>query len=137
MKVIIDAENCVAGRLSSFAAKQALQGKEVSILNAEKAFIIGTKESILYRYMTQKQRGKAQKQRGPHLPSTPERLLKRIIRGMMKYKEGRGKIAFKKIKCYNGVPNEFEKSEKIVIHKIEGSKKGLNLKQLAQLLKVR
>ena len=38
--------------------------------------------------------------------------MKRTIRGMLPYKKGRGADAFKKIKCYNSLPAEFESSEK-------------------------
>ncbi len=35
--MIIDANNATAGRLASFAAKKALQGNEIFIINCEKA----------------------------------------------------------------------------------------------------
>jgi large subunit ribosomal protein L13 len=135
MKVVIDGENSIMGRVASFAAKQALQGKEVAIVNADKVFIIGNKKDIIQKFLTQKQRGKGAKMRGPIIKTNVERLLKRSIRGMMKYKEGRGKIAFKKIRCYVGVPSEFEKAEKISVHKLEESKKGLTLKEVSNSLK--
>jgi ribosomal protein L13 len=39
--------------------------------------------------------------------------VKRTIRGMLSYKQGRGKDAFKRIKCYNDVPEEFSEAPKI------------------------
>jgi large subunit ribosomal protein L13 len=137
MKVVIDGANAVMGRLASYVAKQALQGKEVAVVNVEKVFIVGNKADILGKWITQKQRGKSQKMRGPIMLSSPERLLKRVVRGMMKYKEGRGKEAFKKIRCYVGVPSEFEKSEKISMFKLNSNKKGLTLNELSNLLKGR
>ena len=40
-KIIIDAEGEIRGRVASFAAKQALQGNEIVILNSEKALVSG------------------------------------------------------------------------------------------------
>lgn len=135
MKVVIDGDNSIMGRLASFAAKQALQGKEVAVVNADKVFIIGNKKVILEKYLTQKQRGKSSKMRGPIFATSAERLLKRVIRGMMKHKEGRGKEAFKRIRCYNGIPTEFESIEKISIEKLDIPRKGLTLNELSNLLK--
>jgi large subunit ribosomal protein L13 len=40
--------------------------------------------------------------------------MKRAIRGMLPdYREGRGKESFKRIKCYVGVPKEYEGKEMI------------------------
>lgn len=135
MKVIINGENCVMGRMASFAVKQAMQGKQVDIVNSEKVFIIGNERDILATYINMRQKGKGQKQKGPLFPTTPERILKRAIRGMLKYKEGRGKEAFKRIKCYVGVPAEFEKAEKVSPSKLEENRKGLYLSELSKLLR--
>ena len=50
MKLIIDATNATFGRLASYAAKQALQGNDIVILNSEKAIISGRKENIIEKY---------------------------------------------------------------------------------------
>ena len=42
----------------------------------------------------------------------PDRFVRRSIRGMLDYKRGRGRDAFKRIMCYISVPDEF-KSGKI------------------------
>jgi len=135
MKIVIDGENSILGRLASFAAKQALQGKEVAVVNSDKVFIIGNKKVILEKWLTQKRRGKGSKMRGPIFATSADRLMKRSIRGMMKHKEGRGKEAFKRIRCYVGIPNEFESKEKINIEKLKIPQKGLTLNELSNLLK--
>ena len=48
---------------------------------------------------------------GAFFPTTPEKLVKRTIRGMLPYKQYKGKTAHKKIKCHVGVPEKL-KSEK-------------------------
>jgi ribosomal protein uL13 len=105
---IIDGENTVLGRLSSYVAKQALQGEEVSIVNCEKVLITGNKTRIKKDFETRRGRiGSSQK--GPKHHRTSEKIVKRAIRGMLPdHREGRGRVAFKNIKCYNGIPKEFE-----------------------------
>lgn len=129
-KIIINAENAVLGRLASYASKQALQGKEIIIVNSEKAIISGRKEDILERYI-KKRDIKGMTSRGPSFPSEADRILKRTIRGMLP-KEGRGREAFKRVKCFIGIPDEF-KDKKMV--KSVGLKKGISLENVARMLR--
>jgi large subunit ribosomal protein L13 len=38
----------------------------------------------------------------------PDRIVKRTIRGMLPYKQGKGRAAFSRLKVYLGVPEAFE-----------------------------
>lgn len=116
--IIIDAEDMIAGRLSTFVAKKALLGEEVRIINSEKAVISGKKANTFADYDTKLAMGTPRK--GPIILRRPERILRRIIRGMLPYKKPRGKEAYKRILCYMGVPDEF-KDKKAV--KVEGAEK--------------
>ena len=100
--MIIDAKDLILGRLASFSAKQALLGEEVVIINVEKAVISGTKENVLAKYLWRDNLGEPFA--GPFMPKVPMKFVKRVIRGMLSYKKGRGKEAFKRIKCYPGNP---------------------------------
>lgn len=104
--MIIDGTNLILGRLASFAAKRALEGELVTILNCEKVVITGTKDSIIGKFKERLDRGHPY--HGPFYPKMPDRIVRRTIRGMLPYKEERGKKAFKKIKCFMGVPEEFK-----------------------------
>jgi len=42
----------------------------------------------------------------------PDRIVKRSVRGMIPYQTPHGRAAFKRLKCYIGIPKEFE-GEKI------------------------
>ncbi len=106
-KVIIDASNARLGRLASHASKQALLGNEVVIVNCNAAVITGNKRTTIEDYKVSRQRG-GSSLNGPHFPQSSERLVKRTIRGMLSYKQGRGLSAFKRIKCYSGMPSEYE-----------------------------
>ena len=106
-EIIIDASESIAGRLASHVAKQAMLGKKISILNSEKAVITGNKDETFERYR-QRRSEMGRPQKGPFIFRSPDRFLKRIIRGMLPYKKTRGTAAFKNIKCYRGVPPEFK-----------------------------
>ena len=114
MTKIIDGKNAVMGRLASYAAKEALKGEEIVILNCEDVIITGNRENIKEEF--EAQRGRVgHGQRGPKHIKTSERIVKRVIRGMLpNFRWGRGREAYKRIKCYVGIPKEFEKSKKIV-----------------------
>ncbi len=110
---IIDGKDAKLGRLASFVAKGALKGEEFAILNCEQIIITGNRKFIENDFQERRSRvGTVQK--GPKLAKTSEKIVKRAIRGMFPdHREGRGREAFKRIKCYNGVPKEFEGKETI------------------------
>ncbi len=105
-RIFIDAEGQVAGRLASRAAKEALKGRRVVIVNAEKAVITGNPKFVIKRYNEKVSRGNPY--HGPFYPRIPDRMLKRMIRGMLP-KRPTGKDAFKRIRVYNSIPGEFSK----------------------------
>jgi len=122
MTKIIDGKNAVLGRLASYSAKEALKGEEIIILNCEEIIITGNKKKIKEHFEEKRSRvGHSQK--GPRHSKLSEKIVKRAIRGMLPdHREGRGKIAFKKIKCYAGVPKEFQESKKILAGKQKKTK---------------
>ena len=106
MTSIINAEGAVLGRLSTNVAKRLLNGEEVAIINSEKAIIVGKKSAIKNQYQFKRDVGTFRK--GPFFPRMPDRLVKRTIRGMIPYQTPHGRAAFKRLKCYMGIPKEFE-----------------------------
>jgi len=122
MAKIIDGTNAVMGRLASYAAKQALKGEEVIIVNCEEILITGSKKNIRDEFIEKRSRVGAG-QKGPKVSKSPEKIIKRAIRGMLPdHRMGRGKVAFKRIRCYVGVPKEFEEKNKIKAGKEKGNK---------------
>jgi large subunit ribosomal protein L13 len=122
---VIDGKGIVLGRIASYAAKESLKGEEIAIVNCNEVIITGNKESIKKDFNIRRSRiGSSQK--GPKLPKSPEKIVKRAIRGMLpEHRWGRGRIAFKKIKCYNKIPLELEKEKLITLEqkeKIKSSK---------------
>ncbi len=137
--MIIDAKNLIAGRLAAFAAKQALLGEEIAIVNSEKAIITGSKKNIMAKYKTMNERGEPF--HGPFIKKIPDRFLKRIIRGMLPYKKGNGRQAYKRIKCYKGVPKEFQDKKTETVNKANITKvqlaKYMTVGEVCQNLKLR
>ncbi|MFE3845648.1 50S ribosomal protein L13 [Thermoplasmatota archaeon] len=113
MTIIIDADGATLGRLCTNAAKNLLNGEEIAIVNSEKAIISGKKSMIKKHYKQKREVGTYRK--GPFFPRMPDRIVKRSIRGMIPYQTPHGRAAFKRLKCYIGIPREFEdkKFEKI------------------------
>ena len=105
MVTIINGDGMLLGRLASVVAKRALAGEEIAIVNAEKAIISGSRARVFANYHHKRSRGSTGW--GPFVPRRPEHLMKRTIRGMLPYKRPRGGDAFKRIRCYVGIPVEF------------------------------
>ena len=117
IKIVIDASGAVLGRLASYAAKQAIFGKEVIVVNCDNVIVSGTRNLIINEYKQIRMKG-GTSLKGPHFPKNPERIVKRTIRNMIPYKKGKGLDAFKRVMCYNEVPSEYQNAEKISMPKI-------------------
>lgn len=100
--IIIDAKEAIAGRVATFAAKQALLGEEIAIINCEQAVVTGKKTTIIADWRRKFAMGVPRK--GPFIPRLADRFLRRMIRGMLPYKTPRGIAAFRRIMCYVGDP---------------------------------
>ena len=118
MTTIIDANGATLGRLGTNTAKRLLKGEEIAIVNSEKAIISGKKASIKKIYREKREMGTYRK--GPFFPRKPDMIVKRTIRGMIPYQTPHGRTAFKRLKCYIGIPKDFEGKK---FETIEGTKK--------------
>src|SRR3989344_6034868 len=129
-KMTIDAEKAVVGRLASFVAKQLLLGKEVNVINVDKAIIIGNPVNITKTYLSLRKKG-GSAMKGPLFPSSPERIMKRIITGMLPHKKGRGEDAEKRVKCYEGIPAMFMNHKLVKSNRESVPIKSMTLKELS------
>lgn len=109
---IIDGEGLILGRLASEVASELLKerGKRITIVNAERVLVSGSKVSILKDYKRRKDQGS--REQGPYFPKMPDRILKRTIRGMLPYKRERGRDAFSRLRVYLGIPREYAGQER-------------------------
>lgn len=132
--MIIDGTNLIVGRVGTVAAKQAMLGESVIILNCEKMIITGKRQALVEQFLHERQRGVPIK--GPFLSRLPDRFVRRMIRGMLPYKRPRGQAAYKRIMCYIGVPDKYKD---LKIETIEGANvsklRDLNYIEIGSLVK--
>ena len=128
--LVVDASNAQLGRLASFAAKQALLGKRVVVVNASLCLISGGKRMIISEYKEARGRG-GNSLNGPNFPKDSQRILKRTIRGMLRFRHGRGKDAFDRIRIHENVPKEFESSKMTKFEKKDMLARTMTLGDLA------
>ncbi|MGD2073128.1 MAG: 50S ribosomal protein L13 [Candidatus Thorarchaeota archaeon] len=115
---VYDAENMVAGRLASRVAKAVLLGNNAIIVNAEKAIITGDRHSVINAFKRKHSiRTSYNPKKGPNHQRRPDKLLRKMIRGMLPWPTPRGKAAFKRIRVYIGVPKQYSDTEKIILGK--------------------
>lgn len=117
---IIDAEGMLVGRIATQAAREALHGKKVRVINAEKSIISGSKKFLVAEWSRRFLMGVPRK--GPYIHRYPDRMLRRIIRGMLPYHQPRGRVAYENTMCYIGVPTELKGMHAVKVEKAAASK---------------
>src|SRR3989304_5421985 len=108
---LVNAEGLILGRMASKVAKKLLNGEEVIILNAEKTIISGKKKSKVAEAHLFLEVGAPE--RGPFHYRRPDRMLKKTVEGMLPHQQAKGKLAFKRLKVYMGVPLELKDQKAI------------------------
>jgi large subunit ribosomal protein L13 len=108
---VIDATNLILGRMATNIAKRAILGEKIDVVNCENAIITGERSVVLAKYQRKIKLGAALT--GPYYQRMPDRLVRRVIRGMLPYKRETGRKAFESVMCYVGVP------ESLKSHKVE------------------
>jgi large subunit ribosomal protein L13 len=121
--LFLDATDQILGRLASYVAKNVLNGKETVVLNVEKAVISGKKKMIVDRAKLRlKTRTLGAQEKGPVHYRRPDMYARRVIRGMLPWKKSHGKVAFKKVKVYMGIPEEFKDKSTMKVPGAEASR---------------
>ncbi|ELZ42887.1 50S ribosomal protein L13P [Halorubrum saccharovorum DSM 1137] len=110
--VVVDARDCILGRVSSKVAQRVLDGETVAVVNAERAVITGNEEATMETYHTRAELGSDS---GPYYPKRPDRIFKRAIRGMLPYKTEDGREAFSNVRVYVGNPYERDEDAESVV----------------------
>jgi large subunit ribosomal protein L13 len=99
--VVVDARDCILGRVASQVAERSLDGETIAVVNAEDAVITGSEDDIMSTFRTRAEIGSDQ---GPATIKRPDRIFKRSIRGMLPHKSDRGREAFSNVRVYVGNP---------------------------------
>ena len=103
--VVVDARDCIMGRVASQVAEKALDGQTVAVVNAERAVVTGRENQVKAKY---KKRVDVGDDNAFFYPKRPDGILKRSIRGMLPHKKPRGREAFENVRVYVGNPYDDE-----------------------------
>ncbi len=104
-KLVIDADGLVLGRLAAYCAKKALLGREVDVINVEKAVISGNPNRVVAVYKKRRQMtNAANPEHAAKWPRRPDMLFKRVVKGMLPF-GARKRAALKRIKAFIGNNN--------------------------------
>ena len=105
--VYVDGTNHILGRLASKVAKLVLSGKRVVVVNSEKILVSGARESVIEEWKSWLEiKSRVNPLYGPIHYRRPDRLFKRVVRGMLPREKPKGKDALKRLKVYIGLPDE-------------------------------
>lgn len=135
-KLIYDGTGAVFGRLASVVAKDLLKGNSVDIINCEEIIVSGDKKLLAKKILTKREMGSGGSMKGPKYIRVADRLVKRMIRGMLPRDRMKGQDAYRRLKCYVG--NEKIKEDELKnIIKLKHQKpmKYSTIKEIARLLK--
>jgi len=111
-QMTIDATDCIAGRMCSQISKLLLKGYRVRVINAEKSMISGNRYMIIDSYKKFLTISSATNPiHGPLHPRRPDRILTRMIRGMLPKRKPSGISALKRLRVYVSVPPELRESK--------------------------
>ena len=111
-QVIVDATNHIVGRLCSYVAKILLNGDSVVILNAEKAMLSGNRYTTIREWHEYLEIGSiTHPEHGPYHARRPDRIITRMVRGMVPREKAKGVNAMKRLRVYIGIPKNYEGSK--------------------------
>lgn len=135
-KLVFDGKEAIFGRLASEVAKNILRGNSVDIINCEDIIVSGNKQAFLKNIIEKKKMGEGSSLKGPNYSRLENKLIKRMIRGMLPWDRPKGKDAYRRLRCHigNGGLNEAElKSVKNFGHR--KPMKYFSIKDVTRLMK--
>jgi len=110
-EIVVNGAGCIAGRLCSHVAKLILKGNRVTIVNAEEAVLSGHRYKTIQLYKEHLEISSATNpMHGPFHPRRPDRILTKMVRGMMPKRKASGIEAFKRLRVYISIPNQLRNS---------------------------
>ncbi|ABL87873.1 LSU ribosomal protein L13P [Pyrobaculum islandicum DSM 4184] len=136
-EIIIDADGHIAGRLATYVAKALLErpSLRIVVVNAEKLVITGDRKMVIEwfkRKISEWRTHYNPEKAGPKIPRRPDRVFKRIVRGMLPKKNMRGRSALKRLRVYMSIPLEMLNRKKLVLYEVPLAK--LKVKPLAKFV---
>merc|ERR1712087_10167 len=114
--VVIDCKNHLLGGLASIIAKELLSGQKVVCVRCEDVNISGSFYRNKLKFLDKlRKRTNTNPAHGPYHFRAPSRIFHRVIRGMIPHKTHRGKCAMERLKCFDGVPEQFASTKRMVV----------------------
>jgi large subunit ribosomal protein L13 len=117
---VFDAEGLILGRMATQIAKRLLNGDEIVIVNAEKAVISGRKRSKVNEVKEFLEVGGVGY--GPFHNRRPDRIVRKTVRGMLPFRQPKGKQAYKRLKVFIGVPDDLKNQKMETVGDAQASK---------------
>ena len=117
---LINADGLILGRMASGVAKKLLKGEKVIIVNAEKAIISGKKKSKVAEAKEFLEVGAPM--RGPFHYRRPDRIVRKTVRGMLPFKQPKGKTALKRLKVFISVPEDLKGQQATELKEAQAAK---------------
>jgi len=135
-RLIYEGKDAIFGRLASVVTKNLMKGKSVEIINCGEIIVSGDKKLFVGRIFAKRKMGSGSSLKGPKYPRVADRLVKRMIRGMLPRGKAKGQEAFKRLRCYVGNGGLKEDALKDVV-KLNHRKprKHFTIKEVVGLLK--
>ncbi|MFW5903038.1 MAG: uL13 family ribosomal protein [archaeon] len=132
---VINGKGKPLGRIASKAAEEAQKGKEVRIINAEKAIVVGKKQNIIQKYRDKfNLRDLGNPRKSPKTISRrPDLFVKRVTEKMLPMGKRRGKKAKKRIKAHLGEPEGIKKESDDKLE-IKTDRQHITIKKLCEEL---
>ncbi|MEM4431137.1 MAG: 50S ribosomal protein L13 [Desulfurococcaceae archaeon] len=114
-EVYIDATNQILGRLASIVAKMLLEGKRVYVFNSEKIVVSGERRRVIesYKLLFKVRTHYNPEKSGIRRYRSPHMIFKRAVRGMLPMDKSKGREAYRRLKAFIGVPEEYRGREMI------------------------
>ena len=110
--IVVDATNCIAGRMCSHVSKLLLQGNRVTVVNAEKAMLSGNRYSTIGLYKEHLEINSVTNPiHGPFHPRRPDTILSKMVRGMVPKRKPSGMEAHRRLRVYIGIPEEMKSAK--------------------------
>ncbi|MFP3214167.1 MAG: 50S ribosomal protein L13 [Nitrososphaeria archaeon] len=107
--IYIDGSGLIMGRLASKIAKLLLEGKKVYVVNAEKILISGNRRSIIEEWKRKLEiKSIINPRHNPIHYRRPDRIFRRVVRGMLPYRKPKGRTAYKNLTVVHGIPEQFK-----------------------------
>ena len=135
-RIIVNGNEAVFGRMASYVAKELLKGNSVEVINCESVIFSGKLNLTAEKILAKIKMGQGASLKGPKYIRSEDRLLKRMIRGMLPWDRPKGREAYKRLRCHIGAGDLNDKDLK-GIKKFEHKKpmKHFTIKELVGRIK--